>query len=160
LLTDIQRDFVSLTSLVVTVVGLFYAIVQIRKTKSAAEAAKKALMESQGNFHRYIAGNAQRFLGEARIHIDNKEWGKAAVRISDVADQVAQFLSSDAANAQDVVKLRDWAANCRRLASGELTKFAILKWESFSVNIQAKIDSWHGPFRGIVTEAAHDDSEG
>jgi hypothetical protein len=67
-----------------TAAGLVYAILQIRKTKTAAEAAeeaaKRALTESRRNLQRYAAGNAHRFVNEAKTHVDRQEWEKAAIR--------------------------------------------------------------------------------
>src|SRR4051812_24558135 len=91
------RDAISIVSLIATVVGLLYAIAQIRKTKSAANAAKeaadKALAESRRSYHRFAARNARRLVSEAKIHVDNKAWALAAFRLNDLADQVAQLAS-------------------------------------------------------------------
>jgi hypothetical protein len=91
-LTEFWRDLLSLVSLGLTVVGfiltalgLWYAILQIRKTKSAVEAAEeaanRALAESERNFQRYAAANAHRFINEAKMHVDGKAWEKAAMRL-------------------------------------------------------------------------------
>jgi hypothetical protein len=72
---NIASIVVGAVSLLATVVGLLYAIAQIRKTKSAAAAA---LEESRQSYHRFAAGNAHRFIKEARIHVENKQWTLAA----------------------------------------------------------------------------------
>src|SRR4051794_5263941 len=98
--TDFQRDVLSLVGFLLTTAGLVYAIVQIRMTQSAAkaaeEAAKKTLAESRLSFRRYAAGNAHRFISSAKTHVDDADWVKAAMRIDDVADLVAQLGHFDA----------------------------------------------------------------
>jgi hypothetical protein len=158
--SDFWRDILAILGFVLTALGLLYAIVQIRLTKSAAqaaeEAAKKTLAESQLSFQRYAAATAHRFISEAKIHVENKQWEKAAVRINDVADQVAQLAGFDAEWQQYAEKLRNWAAVCQRHAIGELSRFVSLKWIGFLVQLQAKIDSCHGPFKGVGPEASDD----
>jgi len=150
ILTDLWRDVVSILGFIVTTAGLVYAILQIRKTKSAAEAAeaaaRSALAESQRNFQRYAAGNAHRFINEAKLHVDRQEWEKAATRLNDLADQAAQLGDVDEDWRQLADELRTWASICTRHAAGSKAKFVRNKWTTFSVRLQAKIDRYHGPF--------------
>jgi hypothetical protein len=131
-------------------------------TKSAAqaaeEAAKKTLAESQLNYRRYAAATAHRFFSEAKIHLDNEAWETAAGRINDVADQVAQLVSFDAEWQQFAEQLRKWARVCRRHATSERPRFDTPKWTTFTILLQRKIDSWHGPFQGLDRET-DDDTE-
>lgn len=151
---------VGIVSLGVTVVGLLYAIAQIRKTKSAVDAAKEAadeaVAESKRSYHRYAAGNAQRLIKEAKIHVDNKAWALAAFRLNDLADQVAQLASEDAAWRQLADTLRKWETACQGQARGVKKGFAVLKWSEFIRRLQAKIDEWSGPFPTSTQEASDD----
>jgi uncharacterized membrane protein len=161
LMSEGWRDAVSIASLVATVAGLWYAIVQIRRAKSAANAAKeaadKALAESRRNYHRYAVANAHRFIKEAKIHVENKTWILAAFRLNDLADQVAQLASEDPEWRQLADNLRKWEAACQDQDRGLKKTFAVLKWGEFTRRLQAKIDVWSGPFPA-TTEEASDDS--
>ena len=163
LFTDLWRDVISIAGFSLTALGLIYAIVQIRKTKSAAhaaeEAANQSLAETHASFQRYAAATAHRFINEAQIHIDNQQWEKAAVRFNDVADQAAQLAALDSEWERLAEELRSWAATCGRHAMGELTRFAKNKWVRFIVRLQAKIDSCHGPFRDMPRERPNDTSQ-
>lgn len=167
LLTDFWRDLTAIASAAITIVGfivtvvsLVYAIRQIRQTKSAAEAAREAatsaLAESRRGFQRYAAANAHRFVNEAKIHVENKSWAMAALRLSDLADQAAQLASIEAAWIQLAEELREWEATSRRVAAGELKRFAANKWFEFALRLQAKIDSYYGPFPAAGREVDGD----
>lgn len=162
MLSDFWRDFIALFGLALTMIALVYAIIQIRMTKSAAkaaeDAAKKTLNENQLSFLRFMASNANRYFNETKTHIDNQEWEKAALRLNDVADQVAQLAALDPEWLRFVEELRIWSAKCRRLAKRELTRFTKSKWLSFHVLLQSRIDSCHGPFRGASEELPDDTS--
>jgi hypothetical protein len=161
-LDEFLRDLLSIAGVAVsvlgtlaTLLGLYYAILQIRKTASAAqaasEAAKNTLEESQRNFHNYAIANANRFVNEAKIHIENGHWERAAVRLNDLADQGAQLVSNDEGWADTVAELRDWGNICLRLKKEEIKRFPTAKWLLFLQDLQAKIDSRYGPFapRGV-----------
>jgi hypothetical protein len=138
------RDAVSITSLVATIVGLWYAIVQIRRTKSAAnaarEAADKALAESRRSYHRYTLANAQRFIKEAKIHVENKTWALAAFRLNDLADQAAQLVGEDPEWRLFANELREWEATCQGQARGLKKTFTVLKWSEFTRRLQSLSD--------------------
>jgi hypothetical protein len=89
LLTDFWRDLISIISTVGTLAGLVYAIVQIAKTKSAAQAArtaaKLAQAESHAAFHAYAAAMAHRFVNEIHLHVNGEKWEFAALRLRDLA---------------------------------------------------------------------------
>jgi hypothetical protein len=163
LLTDFWRDVISLVGFGLTAAGLVYAILQIRKTKSAAEAAeeaaKKAVIESQRNFQRYAAGNAHRYVHEAKGHVERQEWEKAATRLNDLADQVGQLAHMDDEWRQMADALRMWAEDCTRHARGAKSRFAKNKWAAFYLSLQAKIDLYYGPF-APTREEVPDESRG
>jgi hypothetical protein len=154
LLSETWRDVVSLVSLVLsvlglaaTVLGLWYAIDQIRKTKSAAvaakEAADQALAESRESYNRYAAANAHRLIREAKIHVQSGvagltqsqstgdalthdqrvAWVLAAARLSDLADQVAQLANDDPDWRNFADELREWEGTCQRFDRGEIKRF-------------------------------------
>lgn len=156
-LTDFWRDWLSIISIAISVVGfvltvvsLLYAIGQIRMTKTAAvaaeEAAKKTLLESEFLFTRFAVANALRFLAEVRIHLDSKSWELAALRLGDLGDQVVQLAKLDSECENLVFGLRKWEAVARKLSRVE-GKFAETKWQTFCVQLQQKMDQLHTPFQ-------------
>jgi hypothetical protein len=167
LLSDGWRDVISIASLILsvlglaaTVVGLWYAIDQIRKTKSAADAAKEAadeaLTESRESYNRYTAANAHRLLKEVKIHVQGEVWILAAVRLADLADQVAQLANEDPEWKPFADELREWEAACQRRARGVKKRFAVDKWGEFTRRLQAQMDSWSGPFPPATQETTDD----
>jgi hypothetical protein len=170
LLTDSARDLLSVVGFVITVVGtavtiagLVYAVKQIRKTQSAAEAARVAVMdtlaETRKEYQRYAGANAHRYFGEVRSHVDHKEWEAAARRVDDLADVLAQLVSLDAKWTSWVVELRKWAGSFKKaIPSGQLSKHMAGKWRTFRIKLQGIIDTTYGPFH--VTEEGSGDDKG
>jgi hypothetical protein len=148
-LTDSWRDIIALLSLVLTTAGLVYAIVQIRKTKSAVEAANEAttqtLAESQSRFQRYTASNANRFLNEAKIHLEHQEWEKASGRMNDVADQASLLSPLAGGWEQTAEALRTWASICESLAVKKRKKFPKPKWAAFVGTLQQRLNAIISP---------------
>src|SRR5437870_63369 len=94
-----MRDIVNVVGFGLTFVGLFVAWRQLRKTQSAASAAetaaKRAVEENRFAYLKFAAALAHRNLHEAKIHVDNKTWVKAALRTNDLAEQLAQLEALD-----------------------------------------------------------------
>jgi hypothetical protein len=159
-LSEAVRDALSIVGFIVTVLGLIYAIRQIRLTKSAADAAKeaadKALLESQKSYQRYTAGNAHRFVNEAKIHVEYKAWSLAAFRLNDLADHVAQLAGEDSEWRDLADELRQWEATCQGQARGQKKGFAVAKWAEFTRRLQAKMADWFGPFPAVSQEVRDD----
>ena len=156
ILNDFLRDVLSITSLLVslvgfplTVVSLIYAIRQIREAKTAAVAAKEAanrtLLESESRIIRYALGNAHRFLAEARLYLESSVWKFASLRIGDIADLFSQLTKTNADFENLLTELRDWQVHLVRVEANKI-KFATPKWQSFQARLQRIIDEVHGPF--------------
>jgi hypothetical protein len=164
LLSESWRDIIAIASAVVTVVGfvltvisLVYAIRQIWKTQSAANAAKeaalRALAESQRNYQRYALANALRLLAEAKIYVDGETWDKAMLRLSDLAEQASQLADSDRDWKTFAKELRIWEETSKNI-SRKGSRFDSKKWGLFLLRLQDKIDSSHGPFKDIDQETS------
>ena len=149
-LNDFWRDIVSVVSAVVTVVGFLVAYWQLRKTRSAALAAKdaaiRAVEESRGRFRKFILSNLFRFLTEARLHVNEKKWEMAAIRLGDVADQVSQLADVDHEWRPLLSEIRHWEETLRGRTSRGV-RFAPRKWADLLTRLQSKIDRDHGPFK-------------
>src|SRR5260370_18879872 len=133
-MTESASEFIAIAGFLASIIGflatlvsLYYAIRQVREAKCAAEAARDAanavLAESKQNYLRYVVGSSHRFLNEAIIHIGNQAWHLAAVRMDDLADQIAQLANLDPQCQRLVDELRTWAMTTRRLTSGGLRRF-------------------------------------
>lgn len=156
-LTDRARDIISLVSIAITIVGfiltvasLWYAIQQIRKTKTAAEAASeaanRAVRDSETLILRFAIANAVRFLAEVRLHLEAKAWSFASLRAADLADQIAQLARNDGACRDLVQTLRVWESTFRKLHRGD-GEFNEPKWLRYMIKIQTKLDQLHTPFQ-------------
>jgi hypothetical protein len=150
LLSEFWRDIVSISSAVITTVGFIITIVQIRKTRSSAEAARKAaseaVSESRKSFERYALSNAFRYLAETKLHVGNRHWSPASLRLNDLAEQTGQLAALDPGEWKELtIELRRWSDTIARLPDAN-PKFAHLKWAEFVRRLQEKIDERHGPF--------------
>jgi hypothetical protein len=151
ILNESWRDVVSIGSLLVTIVGFGVTIWQLMKTQSAAKAAERAakrtLEESRFAFHKFAVALAHRYVHEAKIHVDNEAWEKAAIRLSDLTDQVNQLVSLDESWATLATELHTWSVTCNRLKGNELRRFPQKdKWLELCSRIEAKLNQLLGPF--------------
>ncbi len=132
--------------------SLVYAIKQIWKTQSAAdaalEAANRAVAESRGSFDRYVLSNTLRYFAEAKVYVESGLWSKASLRVSDLADQVAQLANSDSSWNELLKELRNWS-EVFGPSAGAIPQFSKRKWASLARRFQVKIDEQHGPFREL-----------
>ena len=144
MLNDLVRDIIAIAGLVVTFVGFYLAITQIWKTTSAAkaaeEAARLALEESQRSFRKFAALFAHRFVNEVKLHIQNEDWSKAAMRAGDLADQMAQI------DNQSVEKLRALSTSFTRLAAGQSERKSTRKWIELLTAVESQVDFFIRPF--------------
>jgi len=135
-----------------TAAGLIYAIAQIRKTKSAAQAAEEAakivLHETQKSFQKYVIALAHRFINEVKalVRAQPPDWVKAAMRLSDLADQMAHTVSPAAVANSEVDEVRNWAGRFHKYAVGKLKRFPDKEWEAFLARFESRIDSLMRPF--------------
>ncbi len=154
LFTEFWSDLLSVASVLIGLIGFCYTILQLWKTKIAADAARdaadKAVTESQKLFQRYALENAFRFLAETKIHVDHSSWDKASMRLSDVAEQVAQLAQIDPDWEQLTSELREWEATLRRMAGTSRSRFATTKWRDFMARLHRKVDETRGPFKGFA----------
>lgn len=151
LLSETWRDIIALGSLAITIVGFVIAFLQIRKTRSAALAARdvanKVFDESRTHFQRHVLSYAMRFLAEAKLHANVGQWEKTAVRLGDLADQVSQLSDVDQSRQPLLIELRRWET---KVISRPMTESMKKKWMSVVGRVQERIDSQNGPFKDPV----------
>lgn len=159
-LPNFWRDSLTLGGVVFTLMGRAYTIYQVRKTKSAAEAAeraaKEALAESRENYRRFAAANAHRFFSEARGHVDRQEWTPASRRIGDLADIVAQLASVDSSWAPFTATLRAFPEVAGLIARNQRKNLSVRKWSELCLRFQTKLDEAYGPFSSPAEETTDD----
>ena len=158
-LPDSWRDLIAITSLIGTLgtlAALFFAVVQVRRTRRIAEATQETmdtvLAQARSAVGQYAMSTGRRQLSEAKLFFDANNWSAAALRMGDLAEQAAQLaqsFSSDRQNWNDLGSMfRNWEATCRRLDRGTIQLNTNLagKWDKFTQNAAARLDSQHGPF--------------
>ena len=127
ILNESPRDLVTLVGFAGTVLGFIVTIWQLRKTQSAAKAAEVAANKTQEEnrfaFYKFTVALAHRYVNEAKIHVDNEAWERAAIRLSDLTDQVNQLVPLDNAWSAMAGELHGWSVTCNRLKSNQLKRF-------------------------------------
>ena len=160
LLTDLLRDWIAIVSAVATLIGflltvlsLFYAIGQIRRTQTAAraaeEAARQVLSESRSRFADYSFANLMRYVDQAEDFVSRRDWALATLRVNDLALQAAQLGDTDREWQEIAAELIQSASTFRRIANGELkdTPQQRKRWSDFLLKLKAKVIEQHGPFK-------------
>jgi hypothetical protein len=154
-LTESWSDGVAITGLLVTVAGFVLTLWQLRKTKSAAEAARAAaegaFAEGRQHLRSVVTTNTQRFVNELRDLAERGQWEHACRRANDLADQLAVVPPGDAEIGRFIDGLRKWGRTFSRLASGQLKRLYNKQWGEFLVLLQGKLDSLRPQFPGTET---------
>ncbi len=147
---DVAGLVLTVVGFVLTLLSLWYAIVQVRKTASAAEAARSAaeatLIESRRTFQRYELAQVLRYMNEARLHVEARDWPRAAIRLSDLGDRAAQLANLSPEWPQLAHELRRWADDFSRFVPGATPKYPTRKWKELLQRLQVILDVSHGPF--------------
>jgi hypothetical protein len=161
LLPDFLRDIIAIASLVVTIIGFVIAFLQIRRTRSATEAARaaaeNALAQSQRSYGHFTVAIAHRMISEIQSHVQKKNWEVGSLRLRDLADQIVQLEGTETDWKKDATKLRKWAEICfRQLDAAEAQTFDREKWSEFFLKLQSKIDSHFRPY--LVNPEVGDDT--
>lgn len=157
-MTDFWRDLIAVASVFVTLVGFILALWQLRKTRSAAEkareAAERSREESRRDYHRYVVANLPRLLDGAKRFVDANDWQGAILRLSDIAEHVAQLADLDGDWNTLAPESRIWEDTLRAVARGSIKEIPPKKWKEFVLRLHTKIDQYHGPFKGPDPESS------
>jgi hypothetical protein len=129
----------------VGVLGFWYTILQVRKTKAAAvaaeEAANRVLNERWGSFRKLVAANAHRYLSEVNRWIVGDDWALAGLRAVDLADQLAQLTGEDAELGPLIEQIRTQAQVMTEKGKNLKKVFAKRQWHEIALRLQGKIDT-------------------
>lgn len=143
--------------LLLAVISFVAAVVQLNKTKKSIDAANAASREvlenSKNKFLEYIISNSRTVLRELAAAVVARQWGIAALRASDLADQAVQISHTMAVDNDLVIKavsrLRHWAATFHQIDANGVQWDPHLdkKWQKELLLSNALIDSNFGPFK-------------
>ena len=149
--SEYWRDLATFVSLFLTVLGLGYTVYQVTLIETAAWAAQRAANEageeSRRRLFQYTAASVHRLIRAITTDIEHREWGKAEIRLDDLADQAAQIGGSVEEWRQLVDGLREAASKCRSLHSGRLKKPALEKWHQLLAELRTRLDAHFGPLQ-------------
>ena len=168
-LNEFWQDMFSAAGLLgtaATLVALVVAIKQLRKSKSAFEAAAEAAKSesdlAKQNYADYVVSNAKMYLRELELHVAGAKWARASSRANDLADMFAQITVGADDPAKDELRLvtstRGWVQTFSLIESGELDWDDGLrkKWASQVRSCYSTVDGKFGPFK---SEVANGDTE-
>jgi hypothetical protein len=135
---DVWRDLIGIAGLVLTVAGFWFAIWQIRKTQTAAQAAEEMAKESKRVFVGFSASLARRYYQDVGDSIAQANWAVAALRLGDLIDLVVQLIAEHQLK-EIVSQLKEWQHTCQRLAGAKLKRFPQAKWKAFEADLANEI---------------------
>lgn len=169
------QDHLAIWSFIVTVIGTVGTIIgfvvaffQLRKTRTAAQAATEAVTRAMKESQRYVVeyslGNVAGFLTEAARCVQHDRWGEAAMRLSDVSEtmsQLARTLSNHGPEAATWLEMQkqvqEWAAKFQTKAKIASTRYSHEKWVIFIGTCKSEISKHHGVLIQL-TESCPNDS--
>lgn len=144
------RDFVAWFSLFLTGLGLGYTVYQVTLIESAARAAKQAAeqarQETRQRLTHFTVANAHQLITAVNDDLERREWGKAVIRLNNLADHTAQVGGREAGWRELVRNIREIAAQCHALESERRSRTAHVKWASMLMDLQTRLDAFLGPF--------------
>jgi hypothetical protein len=147
--SDAWRDFVGWLSLFFTTLGLGYTVYQVTlieaATRAARGAADRAREDIRQQLSRFTAASIHRLINEASTFLEREEWGKAVLRLHDLADQAAQ-IGGDSEEWTALVRgLRDAAGVCAALERGRRTQTTHDKWNRLLTELPTRLDAHFRP---------------
>jgi len=150
-LTGFWRDLFTVFSVVgflLTAIGVWLALKQMRRTTTAAEAAIVALNESKERYNRYVIAQSFRLLTETRVYVKNERWDTAAMRLGDVAELLIQVAETDPIWADFANRLHSIEKSFEKLERKESSISDSLrgKWHKLERELRTKIAENFGPF--------------
>ncbi|HTU20726.1 MAG TPA: hypothetical protein VMG10_21880 [Gemmataceae bacterium] len=149
--SEAWRDFVAWFSLFLTTLGLGYTVYQVTLIESSARAAKKAAegarLESRRRLFQLTAASIHQLINAVSDDLERREWGKAMIRLNNLADQAAQIGGSDMEWVELVHGLREAAADCLALESQRRGRPTHAKWLNLLTDLRTRLDAFFGPLR-------------
>lgn len=153
---EFWRDFGSFLSLFLTTLGLGYTVYQVTLIETAARAAERAAHEARQESRRrllqFTAASVHRLITMADNDLAHSEWGKAAIRLDDLADQSAQIGGHVEEWRELIQGLREAAGGCRDLETKRKMRPFLEKWYRLLRNLRTRLDSHIGPLQSEIFE--------
>ncbi len=152
------NDFFAVSGFVVGVLGLiigvggfWIALVQIRRTRDAVEAARIAsahvLANSRNSYERFVGDYGSRLLSEMKSAINRSNWEHAEMRSNDLADLLGTVASSNG-RVESISELREFGQAFSKRTNGK-PKFSQAKWNTLLLQLHAQLDVLRTPFKEI-----------
>jgi hypothetical protein len=147
--SDTYRDFVAWFSLFLTLLGLGYTVYQVTlietATRAAREAAKQEREEARRRLFQFTAASVHQLINAVSIDLERREWGKAVIRLNNLADQTAQIGGQRTEWMELVQGLRAAAAECLALESERHRRPTHEKWLQMLTDLRSRLDAFFGP---------------
>ena len=148
--SDFWRDFVAWFSLFLTGLGLGYTVYQVTliesTTRAAKQAAEQAREENRQRLFQFTAANAHQLIDAVSDDLERHEWGKAVIRLNNLADHTAQVGGQETGWRELVRNIREVAAQCHALESERRSRTSHVKWTSLLMDLRTRLDRLLGPF--------------
>lgn len=145
------RDFLAWFSLFLTLLGLGYTVYQVTLIESSARAAETAAQaareESRRRLFQFTAASIHQLINAVSDDLERREWGKAVIRLNNLADQTAQLGGQEAAWTELVREIRQTAAECHALESSRRSRTTHVKWITLLSTLRDRLDAFFGPLR-------------
>lgn len=149
--SEFWRDFVAWFSLFLTALGLGYTVYQVTLIESAARAAKQAAEQAREENRRRLfqitAASIHQLINTVSYDLERREWGKAVIRLHNLADQTAQIGGQQAEWEHLVRQLREAASECQALESARRRRVSYVKWIDVLTLLRIRLDTIFGPLR-------------
>ena len=153
-LTPFIRDLLTVVGgigFVLTVVGVWLAWWQLRKTVSSSEAALLQLSQSKQKYAEYLYTYGLRLLAEARSFASSERFEQALLRLVDLGDVILKLSIED--NSWDELRnsIAEMETTFERIAKGELKFRTSLKskWRDLEQKTRVKFQEKTGPFGSV-----------
>jgi hypothetical protein len=153
LFSNLTRDVLGIFGGVGTLATLWALVITIREVRKArttnqlvADAVNETLNSTRATFRRHAVANAERFLVEARNHVDAEQWGQAVLRLGDLSAYALQLANmtapADEAWKQLAEETQAWETSFRRILRNDLrsNKNFREKWHEFSGRLAIQIN--------------------
>lgn len=149
--SDVWRDFAAWFSLFLTFLGFSYTVYQVTLIASAARAARDAASqareESRRRLFQFTAASIHQLINAVSDDLERQQWGKAVIRLNNLADEAAQIGGQETEWMELVRELRLTAADCHALESGRRRRATHAKWFAMLRRLRTRLDVFFGPLR-------------
>lgn len=145
----VVSGLLTLLGVIAGLAGLRWTYQQLQRTRTAAEASARAIeatmRQVRRSYTRLLVSTAKRQIAEAKQAADNGDWRVAALRSSDLAEQISQLAQTFEPEESDwpgfSAGFRKWEMESRRAQqSAGVPDDVLQKWERFVIRVGLALD--------------------